>query len=345
MEESYDFCNSLDIYILNDIWVEQYSQYYKYTKNCHFTELHMPGKFNEMNKICAMFKSLYFLLFEDSFLDTHNVEDNIKYMNFWLNYQLKNIYNLSISANDFYDKLISFDGTFDEKYKLKDKIYNINEFHFSNMNMIYIMYGNYNKIKNKIADIHNEGEKTCLELSQKCVKNFERATQSCSDKDNAAFCKSLQNFRKKYEGIYGSSEKCQIEQLKSTPSGKFTVAEDQPVQQQLQQQQQATQAVHGDVQDSSESLMEPEEGTNVDGSNTIFSTIGAGFGLLLLLFATIKYTPMGTWLSHRIKGNKSILNGIEIEKPYELLLDDSEHESINLENNEYQISYYSTENS
>ncbi|SBT01081.1 PIR Superfamily Protein [Plasmodium ovale curtisi] len=345
-EESYDFCNRLDKYILNDIWVEQLSQNYTYTQKCHFTELDMPGKFKEMNKICAMFKSLYFLLFENSFLDTYNVEDNIKYMNFWLNYQLKNIYNLSISADDFYNKLNSIDVTFDEKYKLKDRIYNIHEFHYNNMNIIYIMYDNYNKIKNKIADIHNEGEKTCLVLSQECVKKFEVATQSCSAKDNTSFCNSLKNFRKKYEGIYDSSSKtCQIEQLTPISSGEFTVAADQREQNQLHEQQQAIQALHGDVQVSSKSIMEPEEGTNDDGSNTIFSTIGASFGSLLLLFATIKYTPIGTWLSHRIKGNKSILNGMEIDKPYKLLLHDSEHESINSENNEYQISYYSTENS
>ncbi|SBT02782.1 PIR Superfamily Protein [Plasmodium ovale curtisi] len=324
-DENYDFCNDMDTYITNDAWLKNSWDNYKYKSYCIFNESEFSDKKNEYETVCAKFKCLFNLLFDES-SGFFWFNEPATYINFWLNYELKNI-NSSITAQRFYD-VVKSDKSFDTHKILMGKIQNIQDEHLENMTIFYNLYHKYNAIQSIIQDNTSDHTK-CASYSKECAQKYEEAIKKCPRDTSSNFCEALNVFKKKYEKLKGqiTINNCKLEVLKPLPSH-----ESPPAIVPSQQSQQ---------NDHMEFHRFPEE----QGDNTDFSTAGAASGTILGMFfislIIYKSTPFGPWLRNRILKKNIIGNNIEEEKNHELLLHMSEYQDINSEDNMYRIPYTS----
>ncbi|SBT02955.1 PIR Superfamily Protein, partial [Plasmodium ovale curtisi] len=217
-EESYDFFKYFEDYIKYEKSVETEWNVPTYKNECMFDKRLYAPNLNELEVICAKFKCFHNSLFY-SFSSDNKHNEYVQYLNFWVNYQLKDNKSLSTTVDSFYDNVKDISYTFDRKKKLEGNIYNISDEQFTNMKYLYDLYRNFYEILiiNKVPTNKNN----CLEYSQKCVKTYEDAIQKCPD-DNTIFCQSLNVFKGKYEGINkkGSLKNCKENDLPPLPEYK-----------------------------------------------------------------------------------------------------------------------------
>ncbi|SBT73814.1 PIR protein [Plasmodium ovale] len=308
----YDFCNDMDTYITNDAWIKDRWENHAYKSYCIFNEAEFSDKKNEYETICAKFKCLYNLLFDESSgFSLFNEPDT--YINFWLNYELKYI-NSSITAQRFYD-VVKSDTSFDTHKKLNGKIQDIQDEHLENMTIFYNLYHKYNTIKSIIQDDTSDHTQ-CESSSKECAQKYEDAIKKCPNGTSSNFCDALNVFKGKYEKLKGliTINNCKLEELKPLPSHQSPPAV--VTSQQIQQN------------DHMESPNLPEE--QVD--NTDFSTATAASGTMLGMF----------FISLILYKKSMIGNNIEEEgKNNEFLLHVSEYQDINSEDSMYKIPYTS----
>ncbi|KMZ88539.1 hypothetical protein PVBG_04748 [Plasmodium vivax Brazil I] len=141
--------------------------------------------------------------------------ENVEYLNYWLNKELKNKGTLNISAQEFYQKLITNDIFLDRQRKLVNQIHSIEEQHLKKMNILYDLNAIYYNIKN--TSYYNKEK--CSLHSDQCVQKFREAIKSCSSTNNDKYCNALNSFKKKYEKFNGNNRigGCNKEYLLTLP--------------------------------------------------------------------------------------------------------------------------------
>ncbi|SBT55112.1 PIR Superfamily Protein [Plasmodium ovale wallikeri] len=325
-DENYNFCNDMDIYITNDAWLKTQWENYEYKNYCIFDEAEFSDKKNEYETICAKFKCLFNLLFDESSAFS-SFNEPAKYINFWLNYVLKSIYP-SITAQRFYD-VVKSDTSFDTHEKLKGKIQNIQDEHLENMTIFYNLYHKYNTIQSLIPD-YTSDHTQCESYSKECAQKYEDAIKKCPKGTSSNFCDALNVFKGKYEKLKEliTINNCKLEELKPLPSHESPPA--------------IVPSEESQQNDQKELPNLPEEqGDNADFS-TATATSGTMLGMFFISLILYKSTPFGPWLRNRIlKKNMIGSNTEEEEKNHELLLHMSEYQDINSEDNMYKIPYTS----
>ncbi|SBT03023.1 PIR Superfamily Protein [Plasmodium ovale curtisi] len=325
-EESYDFFNLMDQYNQDD--EEKLERGVQtdpnYKKLCKFNGDVYSGKGKEYETICAKFKYLKFLLFQDTVEQT-NLNDHSAYMNFWLNYKLKSISNSNVCAQDFYQKLKNQNPQFDSENKIK--ITNINDDNLTLMTEIYDLYISYNEI-NKIINAHFGDLTKCFLYSKECVKKYKVAIEKCPRDKVTNFCNALEVFKGKYEQLKenNSVEGCEIEVLEPLSSEKISLLDS---------------AV---PRSGSEDSVVPS-GTSGDQGSTagfgvVTGTISTILGILPISLILYKATPFGSWIHNRYFKKKNMHQIIEDEENYELL-HTSGSDEINSEYAGYKLSYNS----
>ncbi|SBT55287.1 PIR Superfamily Protein [Plasmodium ovale wallikeri] len=328
-EENYDFCNDMDKYITNDVMIENSWKNPNYTNYCIFSETEFSEKETEYEEICAKFKRLFNLLFDESspFSSIFNHSDI--YINFWLNYQLKNINPSSDIVQRFYEVLTSTDPSFDIHKKLQGKIQNIQDRHLENLKIFYYLYSMYNAIHTIIQDDISDRAQ-CASYSKECAQKYEEAIKKCPKDTSSNFCEALNVFKRKYEQLKESIKinNCELEVLKPLPSHQ-RLREELPLLQNESPEPAKLDNILGEQEDSKD-----------------FSTATAASGTMIGMFFTslilYKSTPLGPWLRNRILKKNIMGKNIEDEeKNHELLLHMSEYHDINSEDNMYQIPYTS----
>ncbi|KMZ96105.1 hypothetical protein PVNG_04494 [Plasmodium vivax North Korean] len=81
-------------------------------------------------------------------------------------------------------------------------IYNIREEDLKKINLLYGLYENYKKLDKILNPNQQDNPELLLELSSKCCRDYAEANYLCNGEDNK-FCKKLQGFKIKYQGLYG----------------------------------------------------------------------------------------------------------------------------------------------
>ncbi|SCO73010.1 Plasmodium vivax Vir protein/Plasmodium variant antigen protein Cir/Yir/Bir, putative [Plasmodium vivax] len=139
---------------------------------------------------------------------------NGEFLNFWLNKELKTKKNiLSITVQEFYQKLIDEDSSFDGEKKLTNQIHDIKGEDLENMNILYDMYDIYNNVKT------TSDEENCKSYYAECVQKFKDAIERYSQDKNDEYYKALKSFKKKYEDYNGDNNLggCKHEYLLKLP--------------------------------------------------------------------------------------------------------------------------------
>ncbi|KMZ96067.1 hypothetical protein PVNG_06291 [Plasmodium vivax North Korean] len=110
------------------------------------------------------------------------------FLNYWLKHQLKKK-NINQSYHyELYHCLNRNYKIFDPKEKLKDKLFDIQEY-FNNINILYLLYKNYIDIKEKRIE-------ECSKTFEECKTNYNNALEKCFQGGDDEVCKGLKAFTK-----------------------------------------------------------------------------------------------------------------------------------------------------
>ncbi|SBT83025.1 PIR protein, partial [Plasmodium ovale] len=104
-------------------------------------------------------------------------------------------------------------------------------------------------------------------------------------------------------------------------------------------------SMEGSFSGESSSYQDSGNGTpDINVSNITGIISGSLLGTFALFLMSYKYTPFGPWLRKKKDVANNLFNNNEIRN-HELLINNSENENINLDEQLYHIKYYSAENS
>ncbi|SBS94348.1 PIR Superfamily Protein [Plasmodium ovale curtisi] len=326
--ENYNICNEMDYYVTNDVMINNKWESAKYKNYCFFNKSEFSDNKTEYETLCAKFKCLFDLLFDESSGFSSMYNEPHVYINFWLNYHLKNINPSSDIVQRFYEALKS-DPLFDINKKLQGKIQNIPSEYLKNMIIFYELYNKYNTIYSIIQDEASDYTQ-CTLYSKECVEKYEEALTRCPKGTTSSFCEALNVFKGKYKKLNELIiiDNCKLEVLKPLPSHESLQQEGSPL---------------------SSEHPEPAELDNVlgeQGDTTDYSSAAAASGTMIGMFfislILYKSTPFGPWLRNRLLQKNMIGKNIEEEEQnHELLLHMSEYQDINSEDSIYKIPYTS----
>ncbi|VUZ99858.1 PIR protein [Plasmodium vivax] len=181
---------------------------------------HYCSKINEqhasdyegLKNTCKKFVLYFTYLSQNIPIDVNYFE----YLNYWLNKELK---ETSTSATDFIrvmDSILNYEfPVYSLYYKFKDKVYNIKEDVFNEMDTLYTLYDNYNKFLTE-----TENENKCEEYVNTCLSVYTENVNNCYQNKNRHFYKALLQFRDIYNKKKTSSKKCITQQLQNLPEAK-----------------------------------------------------------------------------------------------------------------------------
>ncbi|SBT52601.1 PIR Superfamily Protein [Plasmodium ovale wallikeri] len=327
-EESYEFFKYFDLYMKQEQSMKEGWNSQSYTDKCILDVRFSAGNLKNDEVICAKFKCFYNLLLFSTLSDS-KPKEHVEYLNFWLNDQLKNNINLSTRVNDFYQRLKLMRVIIDVENELENKIYDINEEHFTNMKNLHDLYSNYSNIK-RITEVPTS-ENNCLEYSEKCVETYTKAIKKCSI-DTTIFCRALKNFKEKYDEINNSIslKNCKEQTLLALPDYNDPSTGISLQEGQLESDEQ----LHASAEQASNTYFSP-----------VFGFIGTILGIFFTLLIMYKYTPLISGFFRGMVKEKKINTNLEEVYNQEILLDNSDFEHNNSDNMSYNIIYNPTLNS
>ncbi|SBT55981.1 PIR Superfamily Protein [Plasmodium ovale wallikeri] len=207
----YELCEEFPLYLSIEASLHtKKEELEKFNEKCKLIENDYTGILNESKDICAKFKYMATPFVNVTESNNSEIANVFLFLNFWLNYQLKDNQKSTISAKHFYDNLKRKDPDFDKENKLIDRIHVIEEKYLNKLVMLYNLYKNYNEVKAIIDDI-KQPKKNCSNYPEQCIRLFEEANRNCSS-DNINFCRALRTFKTKYEYMFKDTEyeKCKL---------------------------------------------------------------------------------------------------------------------------------------
>ncbi|CAG9474540.1 unnamed protein product [Plasmodium vivax] len=358
MDESYDFCNYLDHYIIKERSLPNELQSIRYTYGCIFIS-DDSFRMNDLENLCGKFINLYDLIFVPFVEYSTRNNENSEYMNYWLNKELNNKGISNLSAQAFYQKLITNDKFFDKQEGLiKTKMHYIEEEHLKKMNILYDLYTIYYDIKNTS---YNNVE-MCNSHSTKCFQKFTEAIQSCSPAKNDKYCEALKSFKNKYEQLNENNKFpwCNKEyilplpplgeenDLKAIITGPGADTSKQETLQEEKKDQDfgaRNNLEQEEMKESKHPIQQPFSVTgenNNDNNISIFTIFGIILSISVFSTITYKFTPLGSWINRRLKRNKMNWRNVEDEKENKRLLEyNYDPKYLDLRNVPYNVSYNS----
>ncbi|VUZ99425.1 PIR protein [Plasmodium vivax] len=354
---SYDFCKYMDYYIDMEKWLPNGYQSKEYKNYCELKFNIFPEK-NKLEVLCAKFKYFYSLFFFNTFgVNAYRNNENVEYLNFWLNKELENENISSITIPDFYLKLKSDDSSFDSGNKFK---------------------------KNK-----------CHDYSAECVRKYKDSMEKCSNNKFTKFCNALNTFKEKYKKIDSvplvvckgndilplSNEEI-IQKEKDIDTERFGGAKEQPlagfppksleipsqetsvdsmqkgrgdsVQEERGDSVQtgrgdSVQEERGDsvpetLGDTQQPLSLSVEGKRTDNYNRVVSGAGTMLGAFSICMIMYKFSPIGAWLNRRFGRNKNIWENRNEKVTEEILKYYPDPSRMSAQNDKYSMSYSSLKN-
>ncbi|SBS81966.1 PIR Superfamily Protein [Plasmodium ovale curtisi] len=270
------------------------------------------------NDICAKFKYLHSLIYKirESRNESLNGKD-FTYLNYWLNSKLRNnAVGPSITVNVFLEKLNIHESEFCVSGKFNGKLYDLEDEDFQNMNLLSSLQVHHSEIFSEISR-HKEGKISCLRQYKDLLDTYRKCINKCHI-DNVNFCNALIIYKEKYKEIYGHgsiSGNCNDEDLLKLPTYK-------------------------DISLEYCASLKKEDKKNI----VIDTILVPTFATLFILIFLYAFTPLGKLVRRKIGKNKVTHNN-QHSKNDKFLLNTSDNEHINWDENPYSITYDSVVNS
>ncbi|SBT55762.1 PIR Superfamily Protein [Plasmodium ovale wallikeri] len=257
------------------------------------------------NNICVKFKILRDVIESKKKPNPTKLDDrDFAYINYWLNGRLRNTtVSNKLTAYHFQDTMTTYENDLFNYSNLDKKLYDIREDDYQNMKLLEYLHLNYFGKFTEISRLTEEKKILCFEYVKELFDTYKKGIIQCPH-DNSNFCKALKHFKGEYEkiylGKYDISKKCSDGELLKLPT---------------------------------------YEDVSRNKQITIVGTVlGPSFGTLFTLIFLYKFTPFGQWLHAKIGTNRGTHSKI-YELNDEPLLNTSDLENINFDENPYHISY------
>ncbi|SBT56353.1 PIR Superfamily Protein [Plasmodium ovale wallikeri] len=285
----------------------------KHRNKCYsfLTDIEKFGTENA-NDVCVKFKILCKVIISkkrEPDPKTLDVKD-FAYLNYWLNsLSKKNTGSYNLTVYKFQDTFSSIEDDFFNYGMLNEKLYDIENEHFNNMNLLSDLYTYHGEIYHKTSNIGDE-KIACIGYFEKYINTYKQGIIQCPH-DNTSFCEALKHIKEQYQKIFlkeesGVTENCIDRNRLELPT-------------------------YEDVSRNKQITM-------------VGTVLGPSFGTLFTLLFLYKFTPFGQWILAKI-GTKKGAHSYLYEDHDQSFLNSSDNEDINLDYNQYGISYDSVVNS
>ncbi|SBS93815.1 PIR Superfamily Protein [Plasmodium ovale curtisi] len=265
------------------------------------------------------------------------------YINYSLNYGIRNFYKSQKSIFEFYSTYMNHDINQDIKKLCGSEIIEMHDEKYNKTKKLYDVYYLY-----KIFNTNTRGTQSCY-LAKSCASKYNNIIIDYPNLDDTQFCKALNDFKTVFEKNTIITSQCQAlhpyelslldtcnhpqKQSRDTylhpqPDG-HVKKEEASVKQSFPEAQQT------------ESVVEDKSSLpSFSGSTVPIAFFSSGVGALLILLSFYKFTPFGQLLRLKLQKFKGTSDHLDGEQ-YEMQQNYSEYEERNAENNGYNISYNS----
>ncbi|SBS93946.1 PIR Superfamily Protein [Plasmodium ovale curtisi] len=262
------------------------------------------------NNICVKFK-IFCKVIESKKKEASNIFIDYKdfaYINYWLNSMSKNAsISNKLTVKEFQDTMSDIEDDLFAYGTLSQKLYDIKDEDFNNMNLLRHLYYNHGQIFKNTIGIKEIIP--CIEYFQEYINTYKKGIIMCPH-DDTSFCKALKHFKKEYEenffGEFGITEKCSDKEFLKLPTYNDISLEDKKI-------------------------------------TIVGSILGPSFTTLFASVFLYMFTPFGQWVRAKIRTNKESRNNI-YEENDSSLLSTLDNNNMNFDENPYHISYNSLGN-
>ncbi|CAG9476336.1 unnamed protein product [Plasmodium vivax] len=189
----YDVLDYLDVYENLDYQISTKYVSYQEATFCDNVDFDKNSNF-VLRKICKRFVMFFkkcFFQYPDNSFQSNNSKYP-EYINYWLSYKLDKSPIYDTFKNSFYEKIKGYCDKFKAEYKLRDKIFPIDNNSFINMSTLYKLYKKYHEEKGKkdikCIDFPNDWKSECNTCLYKCYLH-----------GNKRLCDAIKRFRDNYE--------------------------------------------------------------------------------------------------------------------------------------------------
>ncbi|SBT73682.1 PIR protein [Plasmodium ovale] len=279
----------------------------------------------------------------------NSINEGCAYLNYLIHDKIKHINSSSVNIEGLYNAIYYYKVI----YGLMEKCTNIEKFNISNdefdkKKTLYFHTENLSLIENRYESISDSDHASYAKYFDECFKYYYQILQDEYCKKDKVYKNELNDFQKTFnktknflkqqqinisiDDLQSTEEyNCSTEVLQPAPTTRGQGMLDAAMSDSLGARSPGQQAIGKDTPDINQS--------NISG------IIGGTFlGTFALLLMSYKYTPFGPWLRQKKDVANNLFNNNEIRN-HELLINNSENENINLDEQLYHIKYYSAENS
>ncbi|SCO66722.1 VIR protein [Plasmodium vivax] len=168
----------------------------------------------EIAKFCELFITYFWNLNNYNTSNSSGHEKYLEYMNYWLNHKLKDDERTPKYFIQFLnERLDERFSAFGDYNKFKEKVYNMDSNVYNEMNILYNLYLNFNKINNQTIS-----ERECSNQFKKCADIFEQGMNLYYKTKNPKFFKELTKFWSTFNNYFKSDSKaCKLEDSQRLP--------------------------------------------------------------------------------------------------------------------------------
>ncbi|CAG9474670.1 unnamed protein product [Plasmodium vivax] len=176
-----------------------------------------PVEYKEnIKKICEYIIKIFCRLPERG--KNNNIRDNnIKFLNFWFNRELKKIITDKNDRSLVYSHFNSLCSKVSDLKELNDKIEEIDDVQYNKWCILYDLYDNYNKIINECINKSNDPKNKCIQYSEEIVDLFNKGIQYFNENNDLEFNNSMKEFNilyNKFKHIINFQKKIKLPKLK-----------------------------------------------------------------------------------------------------------------------------------
>ncbi|SBT55414.1 PIR Superfamily Protein [Plasmodium ovale wallikeri] len=248
-------------------------------------------------------------------------------MNYWLNYDVRELNNDTILNSDFYNDLTELIKQNSNISDYSVNLHPIKKEEFNKLKILHELYSNFYKMNGKImTSLTRNGCKKYCEHKKNCIQLYNNNIDSCTTNRTSKFCIELQNFSNNYAPDETCETCSEVLSLKPFPP-----------------QFQETNVLPSQTERVIHSTVESQNGTphftNSKEYIIIPTTICIILGILFFLLILYKFTPFGSRLySHLLK--KKVI-GYKFEKEADELLNiTNEDDNVGYRRDQNSIHYH-----
>ncbi|SBT00052.1 PIR Superfamily Protein [Plasmodium ovale curtisi] len=266
------------------------------------------------------------------------------YINYWLNYGIRNSYKSQKYIFQFYTRYMNHDSNKDIKILCGSEIIDMHEEKYNKTKKLYDVYHLY-----KIFNTNIRFTQSCSR-AYSCARKYNNIISYYPNLDDTEFCKALNNFKTVFEKNPIISNQCNALypgelSLQDTCShlqrqSRYTALPLQQPDGQVEKGVESGEQLSPETQQNKSEIEEQSSSPSSSGSTLPIAFFSSGVGALLILLSFYKFTPFGQLLRLKIQKFKGTSDHLYGEQ-YEMQQNYSEYEERNAEYNGYNISYNS----